>query len=50
MTRLLALILLALLVSGCATPAPGRPPGPSFQDKTGTGEGGGNGGMGGGMM
>jgi hypothetical protein len=47
--RLLALVLLALLVSGCAT-APGRPPGPSFQDKTGTGEGGGNGGMGGGMM
>jgi hypothetical protein len=49
MTRLLALVLLALLVGGCAT-TPGRPPGPSFQDKGGTGEGGGNGGMGGGMM
>jgi hypothetical protein len=49
MTRLLALILLALFVTGCATPS-GQRSGPSFQDKRGSGEGGGNGGMGGGHM
>jgi hypothetical protein len=45
MTGLLVLVLFVLFVSGCAT-APGRPSGPSFQDKPTGAEGGSNGGMG----